>query len=227
VTGHGSSRLTRGGSLKRDAPGVAGQGGEVRGHHRSEAHQRVATGDREMGRGALATSTGACGDHGTGVHASPAVRGAREGPIRVGVWRGRRCRAWLREGRRDGVGRKLELELESAMAARRLCSAQNEEESEQRQGRTLGSWRGEPRALASATVGIGAQPRGKEEDARQQGEVHGGHVRDTCRLGGLSPNRWRAQFEASWRPFLGWIWAELDLGPKMKFEDHMMLYDFY
>jgi hypothetical protein len=72
-----------------------------------------------------------------------------------------------------------------------------------------------------------AQPRGKEEDARQQGEVHGGHVRDTCRLGGLSPNRWRAQFEASWRPFLGWIWAELDLGPKMKFEDHMMLYDFY
>jgi hypothetical protein len=155
VTGHGSSRLTRGGSLKRDAPGVAGQGGEVRGHHRSEAHQRVATGDREMGRGALATSTGACGDHGTGVHASPAVRGAREGPIRVGVWRGRRCRAWLREGRRDGVGRKLELELESAMAARRLCSAQNEEESEQRQGRTLGSWRGEPRALTSATVGIG------------------------------------------------------------------------
>jgi hypothetical protein len=44
------------------------------------------------------------------------VRQAREGRIGVGMWRGRRCRAWLREWRRDSIGRKLELELEPAMA---------------------------------------------------------------------------------------------------------------
>jgi hypothetical protein len=49
---------------------------------------------------------------------------------------------------------------------------------------------------------------------------HGGHV-------DKSSNTWRATKGARWGVGLGLFGAELGLGPQMKFEAHMMLYDFY
>jgi hypothetical protein len=162
--------------------------------------------------------------HGTGGHASPAVRGAREGRIGFGVWRGRQCRACLREGRRYGAVRKLELELEPAMVARRPRSAQNEKGGEQRQGRAPGAWRGEQRALGTCYRGVGTQPRGKE---RRWLLRMAGTSRARVLLSVISLSTWRAAVWVLWNMILGRIRAELDYGPIVKIVHLGILYNFH
>ena len=50
--------------------------------------------------------------------------------------------------------------------------------------------------------------------------VHGGCV-------GISSNRWRVMVGARWEPILGWLRANLDLGPKSKVEVYELLYSFH
>ena len=96
--------------------------------------------------------------------------------------------------------------------------ARSEEGSEQRRGRasegegearvsTFGGRRGTAarKAHAAAVLGSGG--------ARS---VHGGHV-------SISSDRWRATVGARWEPILGWLWADLDHGPKSKVEAHLII----
>ena len=49
-----------------------------------------------------------------------------------------------------------------------------------------------------------------------RGAVHGGHIIN-------SSNTWRATVGARWEPILGWLWADLDHGPKSKVEAHLII----
>jgi hypothetical protein len=112
VTGHGSSRLARGGSPERDAPGVAGRGGEARGHHRSEAHQRASSARIEVADSLLATHIGGLGPSrmttsGSGVRRR--VRHTKE--------RSSRARASFGLDGTQGGGKQRWWERSSALAA--------------------------------------------------------------------------------------------------------------
>jgi hypothetical protein len=177
-----------------------------------------------MGRGTLATSIGACGGHGTGGHASPAVRGAREGRIGVGVWRGRRCRAWLKEERRDGAGRKLELELEPAMAGSAFALGLRTRRE---------ASRGKGERLESGEVSRGALGvcyRGRRDATMQQGEAlaaaHGWHVHATRPLLGHFPEHVAGNGLGTVEHDSGPDLGRIGPGPKRKFEAREMLYIF-
>jgi hypothetical protein len=72
----------------------------------------------------------------------------------------------------------------------------------------------------SGEVGVGVSHGGMPT-------THKRHVKDTRLRWVISPNTWQTAVWVRWNAILGWIWAKLHLRPKMKFEDHMMLFDFY
>jgi hypothetical protein len=164
-----------------------------------------------------------CGGHGTGGHAPPTVRGAREGRVEVGVWRGRRCCACFREGRRDGAVRKLELELEPAMAARRPRSVH----APRARGSEQGVERGMERVCwCPSSSAAGRRARQWRRTTRQESSAMVATSMDTRRRPGKSSSTWRASVWARWGADLGHFQAESDLGPKIKFVHLSMLYIF-
>jgi hypothetical protein len=44
---------------------------------------------------------------------------------------------------------------------------------------------------------------------------------------GLPPSSWQVPQWASWNTFLGYIWAEMDYGPKIKVKAHTKVYNLY
>jgi hypothetical protein len=50
--------------------------------------------------------------------------------------------------------------------------------------------------------------------------MHAGHI-------GISSGTWRASVGLRWAPVLGLLQAELDLGPKIKFEAHVIPSNFH